>query len=529
MLRRSSKREKKKPASLEGPLQVQLQLSGKAPSAAAKKEAQQWAIAAREQLYADVGVTGFRRPSINKSPPEKPHGSDQEFQPTPAVFPGMGANPVGVQLIDSVARGTDTARSVKTNSFIVDGEEDHPTLTRSRSSKRKEVRRSEIGSPMDFRHLEHGASPQEAMHVADVQRAHHTDATVNLDSTWTAAPVGARNNPELGHVMFIESPELTPSGPVSPFQADLSGSCSPPELQYATLDWGSTSGSIRDARTAAATAGVEAAAQRIAQTAGTTGGVRSGHGADLDNADTSERTVVGVESAPWLVIGADRDQLKWLTAKFVEKSPVGNFFIRDGVKSVDGGLGLTVKLQEGVKKFLIQKYNDGFQIRGLKHSFRSLADLVSFFSSEEHPAIGVRLQFRGIPKIQPSPSEKPSSSVDHKPSGASLDALADKVADRVLTAQMRRERKLDDFADRVADKLLEKQAVAPQSTGAPGSRKQRPRDSTRDRLLGHGGPTPAQAAAEALRREAEKNGGVIPTADPYHDQKNGKSPRAARR
>lgn len=60
----------------------------------------------------------------------------------------MGANPVGVQLIDSVARGTDTARSVKTNSFIVDGEEDHPTLTRSRSSKRKEVRRSEIGSPM---------------------------------------------------------------------------------------------------------------------------------------------------------------------------------------------------------------------------------------------------------------------------------------------------------------------------------------------------------------------------------------------
>lgn len=34
---------------------------------------------------------------------------------------------------------------------------------------------------------------------------------------------------------------------------------------------------------------------------------------------------------------------------------------------------------------------------------------------------------------------------------------------------------------------------------------------------------------QALRREAEKNGGVIPTADPYHDQKNGKSPRAARR
>jgi hypothetical protein len=35
----------------------------------------------------------------------------------------------------------------------------------------------------------------------------------------------------------------------------------------------------------------------------------------------------------------------------------------------------------------------------LRHSFHSLADMVSFFSAENHPAIGVRLQFRGIPMV----------------------------------------------------------------------------------------------------------------------------------
>lgn len=53
---------------------------------------------------------------------------------------------------------------------------------------------------------------------------------------------------------------------------------------------------------------------------------------------------------------------------FEDKSPLGNFFVRDGVQSAPGGYGLTVKVHDGtrtkidagaaVKKFLIQKDGD---------------------------------------------------------------------------------------------------------------------------------------------------------------------------
>jgi hypothetical protein len=101
------------------------------------------------------------------------------------------------------------------------------------------------------------------------------------------------------------------------------------------------------------------------------------------------------------------------------------------------------------------------------------------------------LKRRDAPTSSPNRTAVPDSAPD---------TLVSNVADHVLHALTERERKLDAFADPVADKLRAKQAISTgPSANVPGTahlRKQRPRDPSRDRLLGHGGPSPAQAVAE---------------------------------
>ena len=228
----------------------------------------------------------------------------------------------------------------------------------------------------------------------------------------------------------------------------------------------------------------------------------------------------GGEAPQWLLKGVDRASLKLLAGHLVKHGESGNFFVRDGVQSVRGGHGLSVKVGNGLKKLLIEQDEGSseYTVRGCTDRFASIPALVDHFTFEVHPTLGVVLEpwevpkittYQGLPAIVasapaarknysknyakapapgagarpsgsrqagapgsgkrrtrklPVPPSKSAGADRARPSpggganGKSMDALADRVATKIQekTAAATREDKLDRIADRIADKIIAK-------------------------------------------------------------------------
>lgn len=105
-------------------------------------------------------------------------------------------------------------------------------------------------------------------------------------------------------------------------------------------------------------------------------------------------------SPNWLLRGYSRAYIKDLAGLLMQQGEEGNFFVRDGVQSVANGYGLSVKVGNGMKKLLIVGTNeDEFTIKGSSLKFKSITALITLFTNEAHPMLGIKLREWQIPEI----------------------------------------------------------------------------------------------------------------------------------
>lgn len=112
--------------------------------------------------------------------------------------------------------------------------------------------------------------------------------------------------------------------------------------------------------------------------------------AALPTADNAPRKVPA-----WYLKGQSRAELKARATTLQTMSPVGHFFVRDGVQSKGGAYALTVKFPGQVLKNYLIKQMPGKQlrIRGHQLMFSTLQKLVHHYSEQIDADLGVQLQF----------------------------------------------------------------------------------------------------------------------------------------
>ena len=249
----------------------------------------------------------------------------------------------------------------------------------------------------------------------------------------------------------------------------------------------------------------------------------------------------GGAAPQWLLKGVDRASLKLLAGHLVKNGESGNFFVRDGVQSVRGGHGLSVKVGNGLKKLLIEQdeASSEYTVRGCTDHFASIPALVDHFTVEVHPTLGVALEFWEVPKIttyqglpaivasaptgaarknysknyakapEPGAGARPTGARRAGAAGGSGKRRARKLpvppgksaganSARPVTSpgggakQQHNSRRIDALTDRVATKIQEKTAAATRE-----NKLDRIADKIADRIIAHKGGPAAVAAAVA--------------------------------